>query len=92
MWVASDVEMIFSVDQSIQLVRGGEFGRGGPIFWPPRSPELTPMDFYVGYVRNIAYGEKIRDLRHLRDRIITAIGTVTPDMIQRTWHEIELNL
>jgi hypothetical protein len=23
-------------------------GRGGPIHWPPRSPDLTPMDFFVG--------------------------------------------
>jgi hypothetical protein len=37
------------------------------------------------YIKNIAYGEEIRDLRRIRNRI----ATVTPDMIQRTWHEIE---
>ena len=22
-------------------------GRGGPIEWPPRSPDLTPLDFFL---------------------------------------------
>ena len=22
-------------------------GRGGPLQWPPRSPDLTPMDFFI---------------------------------------------
>jgi hypothetical protein len=53
-------------------------GRGGPIFWPPRSPDLTPTELFLwGYVKNIVYGENIRDLMHLRDRITAAIATVT---------------
>lgn len=23
-------------------------GRGAPVAWPPRSPDLTPLDFFVG--------------------------------------------
>jgi hypothetical protein len=42
-----------------------------------------------GYVKNCVYGEKMRDLQHLWERIATAIATVTPDIIQQTWHEIE---
>jgi hypothetical protein len=68
-------------------------GRGRPIPWPPRSPDITPMDIFLwGYVKNCVYGEKIRDLQHLQDRIATAITTVTPDIIQQTWHEIEYRL
>jgi hypothetical protein len=68
-------------------------GRGGPIFWPSRSPDLTPMDFFLwGYVKNIVYGEKICDIQHLQDRITAAITTVTSDMIMRTWHEIRYHL
>jgi len=22
-------------------------GRGGPVAWPPRSPDLTPLDYYL---------------------------------------------
>jgi hypothetical protein len=57
-------------------------GRGGPIPWPPRSPDFNPMDCLSwGYVENCVYGEKIRDLQHLRDTVATAIATVTSDII-----------
>ncbi|KAJ4428674.1 hypothetical protein ANN_25667 [Periplaneta americana] len=29
------------------------FGRGGPIMWPPKSPHLTPLDFFLpGFMKN----------------------------------------
>ena len=35
-------------------------GRGGPIPWSPRSPDLSPLDFFLwGYIKNIVYAEKI---------------------------------
>lgn len=71
----------------------GWIGRGAPIAWPPRSPDLTPLDFFLwGYIKNIVYAEKIRDLDHLRERISAAILTVTPEMIARTWQEIDYRL
>ncbi|CAF1680033.1 unnamed protein product, partial [Adineta ricciae] len=31
-------------------------GRGGPIRWAPRSPDLTPLDFFLwGHLKNIVY-------------------------------------
>lgn len=68
----------------------GWIGRDAPIPWPPRSPDITPLDFFFwGYIKNVVYSEKVRDLVHLRERISDAIATVTPDMIQRTWQEID---
>jgi hypothetical protein len=44
------------------------------------------MDFLLwGYIKNVVYDEKIRDLWHLQDRI----AAVPPDIIERNWHEIE---
>jgi len=32
------------------------FGRGGTVVWPPRSPDITPLDFYLwGYMRQKVY-------------------------------------
>lgn len=28
-------------------------GRGGPVQWPPRSPDLTPLDFFCGLILKI---------------------------------------
>lgn len=31
-------------------------GRGRPIKWPPRSPDLTPLDFFLwGYMKSLVY-------------------------------------
>ena len=68
-------------------------GRGGPIPWPPRSPDLSPLDFFLwGYIKNIVCAEKIRNIQHLQERITSATVTVTRDMIQKTWQEIEFRL
>jgi len=45
-----------------------------------------------GYIKNIVYAEKIRNIQHLQERITSAIETVTRDMIQKTWQEIEFCL
>ena len=68
-------------------------GRRGPIPRPPRSPDLSPLDIFLwGYIKNIVYAEKIRNIQHLQDRITSAIETVTRDMIQKTWQDIEFRL
>ena len=41
-----------------------------------------------GYIKNIVYAENIRNIQHLQERITSAIETVTRDMIQKTWQEI----
>ena len=45
-----------------------------------------------GYIKNIVYAEKIRNIQHLQERITSAIEIVTRDMIQKTWQEIEFRL
>jgi hypothetical protein len=40
-------------------------------------------------VKNTVYAEKIRNIQHLQERITSAIETVTRDMIQKTWQEIQ---
>jgi len=68
-------------------------GRGGPIPWSPRSPDLSPLDLFLwGYIKNIVYAEKIKNIQHLQERITSAIEIVKRDMIQKTWQEIQFRL
>lgn len=68
-------------------------GRGGPIQWPPRSPDLTPLDFFLwGYVKDIVYSTPVMSLDELKRRIVAAIKTVTPQMLENCWKEIENRL
>ena len=69
------------------------YGRDGSIPWPPRSPDITPLDFFLwGYVKDIVYRTKVRDIDDLKQRISNAITTIDETMLQRTWQEIEYRL
>ena len=42
-----------------------------PVEWPPRSPDLTPCDFFLwGYLKDKVYTSVPRNLQDLRARII----------------------
>lgn len=41
-------------------------GRGGPMHWPARSPDLTPMDFFMGYHQTIRISGTHRQSRGIR--------------------------
>ncbi|GBO12322.1 hypothetical protein AVEN_164676-1 [Araneus ventricosus] len=59
-------------------------GRGAVMAWPPRSPDITPLDFYLwGYVKQHAYSERINDINNLKQRITDVIHSVTPDVLTR---------
>jgi len=48
-------------------------GRGGPVAWPPRSPDLTPLDYYLwGHMRTLVYETKFDSRAALRHRIFAA--------------------
>ena len=42
-------------------------GRGGPVAWPPRSPDLTPLDYYLwGHMKTLVYETKVDSRAALR--------------------------
>lgn len=52
-------------------------GRGGPIAWPPRSPDLNPLDFFLwGYLKNEVYRTPVQTIEDLRDRITLAVDNL----------------
>ena len=68
-------------------------GSGGPIFWPPRSPDITPLDFFLwGHVKYRVFATPVRNFHDLRTSILDIIATVPMDMLDRTWHGIEYRL
>ncbi|EZA60094.1 hypothetical protein X777_13919 [Ooceraea biroi] len=49
-------------------------GRGGPVFWPPRSPDLTPLDFYLwATLKNKVYSTEVISLEDLKQRITNSV-------------------
>ena len=54
-------------------------GRRGPVEWPPRSPDLTPLDYFLwGYLKSVVYKNRPRSLEELRHAIITECQNINP--------------
>ncbi|KMQ84622.1 hypothetical protein RF55_17439, partial [Lasius niger] len=48
-------------------------GRTGPVQWPPRSPDLTPLEFFLwGYLKSLVYDTPIKSEEDLMARIMAA--------------------
>lgn len=61
-------------------------GRGGPVQWPPRSPDLTPLDFYLwGHMKALVYETPVTSDMDLIGRIAEAAARVrdTPGQFER---------
>jgi hypothetical protein len=52
-------------------------GHGDPINWPPQSPDLTPLDFFLrGYTQSLVYETLEETQQDLVARIAVAAGTI----------------
>ena len=68
-------------------------GRDGPTPWPPRSPDITPLDFFLlGYVKEEVFLTPVPDIINLKARITDALATVTEDVLENTWRETDYRL
>ena len=59
-----------------------------------RSPDLPPCDFFLwGYVKGLVFVLPLpANIEEMKERITAALETVTEDMLQRVWHELEYRL
>lgn len=61
-------------------------GRGGPVPWPPRSPDLNPLDFCIwGYLKSLVYSRPTNNVDDLQQRIENECQTVAqnPGIFER---------
>ncbi|GFY14525.1 transposable element Tc3 transposase [Trichonephila clavipes] len=58
--------------------------RFGPVNWPPRSCDLTPLDYFLwGYVKSLVYADSPQTLDHLEDNIRRVIADRRPQMLEK---------
>jgi len=68
-------------------------GRDGLTPWPPRSPHVTPLDFFLwGYVKDKVFSTPVPDITNLKIRITDAFATITEVMLANTWKETDYRL
>jgi hypothetical protein len=55
---------------------------------------MKPLDFFFawGFIKDVVYRRKVRDVADLRQRIIEAVEFMTPHMLINTWQELEYRL
>ncbi|GFX41826.1 DUF4817 domain-containing protein [Trichonephila clavipes] len=58
--------------------------RFGPVNWPSRSCDLTPLDYFLwSYVKSLVYADKPQTLDHLEDNIRRVIADIRPQMLEK---------
>ncbi|GFX83956.1 uncharacterized protein TNCV_4286761 [Trichonephila clavipes] len=58
--------------------------RFGPVNWPPRSCDLTPLDYFLrGYEKSLIYADKPQTLDHLVDNIRRFTADIRPQMLEK---------
>ncbi|GFU81868.1 transposable element Tc3 transposase [Trichonephila clavipes] len=87
LWFQQDGATCHTARATIDLLKD-TFGdrlisRFGPVNWPPRSCDLTPLDYFLrGYVKSLVYADKRQTLDHLEDNIRRVIADIRPQMLE----------
>ncbi|GFY05785.1 DUF4817 domain-containing protein [Trichonephila clavipes] len=88
LWFQQDGATCHTARATIDLLKD-TFGdrlisRFGPVNWPPRSCDLTPLDYFLwGYVKSLVYADKPQTLDHLEDNIHRVIADIRPQMLEK---------
>ncbi|GFX66241.1 uncharacterized protein TNCV_342151 [Trichonephila clavipes] len=88
LWFQQDGATCHTARATIDLLKD-TFGdrlisRFGPVNWPPRSCDLTPLDYFLwGYVKSLVYADKPQTLDHLEDNIRRVIADIWPQILEK---------
>ncbi|GFS76510.1 putative transposable element [Trichonephila clavipes] len=88
LWFQQDGATCHTARATIDLLKD-TFGdrlisRFGPVNWPPRSCDLTPLDYFLwSYVKSLVYEDKPQTLDHLEDNIRRVIADIRPQMLEK---------
>ncbi|GFX67596.1 uncharacterized protein TNCV_3933381 [Trichonephila clavipes] len=67
--------------------------RFGPVNWPPRSCDLTPLDYFLwDYVKPLVYANKPQTLDHLEDNIRRVIADIRPQMLEKSHRKLDVQI
>ena len=74
-----------TIDFLKKLFPGRLMSKSGDLDWPPRSPDLTPPDFFLwGYLKSKVYVNKPRTVEELKDNIREEIAAIPAEMLAKT--------
>lgn len=66
-----------------QQFPGRWIGNSGPVLWPARSPDLTPLDFFLwGYLKDKVYSTVYETIEDLEEAVRGEAAALTPRHIR----------
>ena len=66
----------------MSLFKGSQVCAEHAVEWPPRSPDLTPCDFWLwGYLKSKVYDPMPATLQDLRNSIMRECGQIPQHMV-----------
>jgi hypothetical protein len=94
MWFQHDGAPAHKAAPSRTLLRGmfedNIIGYGGLVEWPPRSPDLNPLDFFLwGFLKSKVYEVESVSRVDLQNRILSAVRCVTPAILRKVEGEFQ---
>lgn len=80
-------------DHLNQVYANRWIGRGGPLAWPARSPDLNPLDYFLwGHIKCIVYRGSMLVRNDALGAIQDAFRSVPADMLRRATNTIQRRL
>jgi len=76
------IHLVVSLSLLREMLPGHVISLRGDIGWPPRSPDLTPCDFFLwGYLKAKVSEQRPLTLEALKEAIRQEVAAITPEMI-----------
>ena len=87
MWFQQDGATSHFAKKTIELLKekfnDRIISRNSGVNWPPRSCDLTPLDYFLwGYLKSQVYRNNPQSIHDLKDGIIRMIGEIKPELCQ----------
>lgn len=95
MWFQQDGATCHTARVSIELLKnvfpGKLISKRGDIEWPPRSPDLSPCDYFLwGYLKSVVYENNPTNLEQLKRNIIQESNKIPRTTFQRVFQNLRL--
>lgn len=86
-WFQQDGATCHSAKETLQLLRtkfnGRLISKRGDVNWPPRSCDLTPLDYFLwGYLKDKVYVSKPQTIHELKEEIRNRMAEISKDQCQ----------
>ena len=65
---------------------GNWIRRGGPVEWPPQSPDLIPCDFFLrGHIKEKVHNTPVMSFEELKTQIRRECQRISLEILRKVW-------